>query len=109
MNKNFLCLCATVLVGAGSFAQSRQVDTLSVQQLDEVSVSDSRFELKRENSGKTVINITAEELNRNQGRNIAEIINTKSGIEIAGSRGREGTVYGNFARGGRGNQIFSSY
>jgi len=83
----------------------QQKDSLKLQELEEVVVSDSRFSLKRENSGKTVIKITSKELEQNQGKSIAAIINTKSGIEIAGSRGREGAVLGVFARGGRGRQV----
>ena len=105
MNKKILSIGAAVLVSAGLAAQEMQNDSIDIQQLDEVVVSDSRFELKRENSGKTIIKINAEELQHNQGRSLAEIINTKSGIEIAGSRGREGTILGVFARGGRGRQV----
>lgn len=104
MKKNYLGLCTAFLVGTVLSAQELQKDSVNVQQLDEVVVSDSRFQLKRENSGKTVIKITAEELERNQGKTIAEMINTKSGLEIAGSRGRDGSVFGVFARGGRGRQ-----
>ncbi|RIV34184.1 TonB-dependent receptor [Flagellimonas lutimaris] len=105
MKKNHLWLITALLAGKGIFAQNVQQDSLKVQQLDEVVVSDSKFELKRENSGKTVIKITAEEMQRNQGRTVAEIINAKSGIEIAGSRGRDGDVLGVYARGGRGRQV----
>jgi len=105
MKKNHLWLITALLAGKGVFAQNVPQDSLKLQQLDEVVVSDSKFELKRENSGKTVIKITTEELQRNQGRTVAEIINTKSGIEIAGSRGRDGAVLGTFARGGRGRQV----
>lgn len=113
MNKNFLGFCGAFLVFTGVTAQSfestqenkKQNDSTQIRNLDEVVVSDSRFALKRENSGKTVIKITAEELERNQGRNVSEIMNTKSGLEITGSRGREGSVFGVFARGGRGRQV----
>ncbi len=104
MKKNYLGLCTAVLAVTALSAQETQKDSVKVQQLDEVVVSDSRFQLKRENSGKTVIKISAEELERNQGRTIAELINTKSGLEITGSRGRDGSVFGVFARGGRGRQ-----
>lgn len=104
MKKSHLWLCAAVLAGKGLSAQDVQQDAIQIQQLQEVVVSDSRFELKRENSGKTVIKISAEELERNQGKTVAELINTKSGIEITGSRGRDGSVFGVFARGGRGRQ-----
>lgn len=105
MKKNHFWLIAALLAGKGLFAQNQQQDTLKVHQLDEVVVSDSKFELKRENSGKMVIKITAEELERNQGRTVAEVINAKSGIEITGSRGRDGDVLGVYARGGRGRQV----
>ncbi len=100
------------MVCTSMFAQSldttrnlQEKDTMRLQELDEVVVSDSRFRIKRENSGKTVIKISAEELERNQGKSIAEIINTKSGIEIAGSRGQQGSVLGVYSRGGRGRQV----
>lgn len=105
MKKSYLWVCAAILAGKGLSAQQQQKDSIPLQALQEVVVSDSKFELKRENSGKTVIKITAKELEQNQGRTVAEIINTKSGIEIAGSRGRDGDVLGVFARGGRGKQV----
>ncbi|SNZ00581.1 TonB-dependent receptor plug domain-containing protein [Flagellimonas pacifica] len=104
MKKNYVLLCAALVAGQGISAQESQQDPVEVQQLQEVVVSDSRFQLKRENSGKTVIKISTEELERSQGKTISEIINTKSGIEITGSRGRDGSVFGVFARGGRGRQ-----
>ena len=95
-----LCLGFS-LVG---FAQ-QQIDSTKVEQLGEVVISDSRFELKRENSGKTVIKISQQELEKNQGRTISELINTKSGIEINGSRGVEGQNLGTFVRGGNNRQV----
>lgn len=105
MTKNQCWLLAALLAGQAVLAQVTTQDGVELQQLDEVIVSDSKFELKRENSGKTVIKIGAEELRRNQGRTVAQIINAKSGIEIAGSRGRDGDVLGVYARGGRGKQV----
>jgi vitamin B12 transporter len=80
-------------------------DSANIQQLDEVVVSDSRFKLKRENSGKTVIKISAEELAVNQGRSIAELINTKSGIEVNGTRSFAGQNVSVFTRGGNNRQV----
>ena len=56
-----------------SFAQ-QPIDSVKVQQLDEVVITDSRFELKRENSGKTVIKISKKEIEKNQGKTISELI-----------------------------------
>ncbi|MGB5498583.1 MAG: TonB-dependent receptor plug domain-containing protein [Maribacter sp.] len=105
MYKTILGISVAVLLMSSVKGQEQKKDSIKTQILNEVVVSDSRFELKRENSGKTIIKINAEELQHNQGRSLAEIINKKSGIEIAGSRGREGTILGVFARGGRGRQV----
>lgn len=83
----------------------QEPDSLVYQALDEIVVSDSRFNLKRENSGKTVITINSTELRNNLGRSVTEIINDKSGIEISGSRGHSGAIPGVFVRGGRGRQV----
>lgn len=97
-----LCACLVLL----SYLNGQQDEsTIELQELKEVVVTDSRFELRRENSGKMVIRIDSLELRQNQGRSVAEIINQKSGFEIAGSRTRQGEVLGVFARGGRGRQV----
>ena len=80
-------------------------DSVEIQQLDEVVVSDSRFPLKREQSGKTIINLDREYLDQFPGASVARILNSQSGFEISGSRGRPGEVLGVFARGGRGRQV----
>ncbi|MDG1728634.1 MAG: TonB-dependent receptor [Algibacter sp.] len=95
-----LCLGFS-LVG---FAQ-QQIDSTKVEQLDEVVISDSRFKLKRENSGKTVIKISNQELVQNSGRTLSEIINTKSGITINGAYGQAGSVLSTYVRGGQNRQV----
>ena len=103
--KNYLLWpVVTVLLCAKVGAQQEQ-DSTKMLQLDEVVVSDSRFELKRENSGKTVITISQKELEQNQGRSVAEIINTKSGIEINGTRSYAGQNLSTFVRGGNNRQV----
>jgi len=97
--------CVLTFIGTSILAQNGVQDSTKVQELDEVVVSDTRFPIRREQSGKTVIKIGYEELSKNQGRTLPEIINTKSGIEISGSRGRPGEILGAFVRGGRGKQV----
>ena len=106
MSRKYLALLACTILTYQNYGQEEDNDNdFQLQELDEVVVSDSRFELKRENSGKTVIKITPEDLELNPGKSLAEIINVQSGLEIAGSRGRFGEVLGVFARGGRGRQV----
>ncbi|WP_339837766.1 TonB-dependent receptor [uncultured Maribacter sp.] len=104
MKNYFLWPTVTVLLCAKVGAQQQQ-DSINPLQLDEVVVSDSRFELKRENSGKTVISISQKELEQNQGRSVAEIINTKSGIEINGTRSYAGQNLSAYVRGGNNRQV----
>ncbi len=87
------------------FAQEQNVDSTKVEQLDEVVITDSRFALKRENSGKTVIKISKQDIERNQGRTVSELINAQSGIEINGSRSNAGQNLGVYVRGGRNRQV----
>ena len=80
-------------------------DSAVVRQLDEVVVTDTRFPLKREQSGKTVIRLEREDLRRYSGQSLAQVLNQLSGFEVSGSRGRPGEILGVFARGGRGRQV----
>jgi vitamin B12 transporter len=101
MKKTVLSVSALFLACTAVFAQQQD----NSEQLDEVVISDSRHALKRENSGKTVITISSEEIKKNQGRTVAEVINTKSGIEIVGSRSNAGQNLSYFVRGGNNRQV----
>jgi len=94
-----------VLGTINAIAQEFQLDTTKVHRLEEVVITDSRFPLKPQHSGKNVILITADELEHNQTRNLAEIINTKSGIEINGSRSNAGQNLSTYVRGGTNRQV----
>ena len=98
-----LCMLAVAAVSA---QQKNPVsEKEQVVNLNEVVVSDSRFELKRENSGKTVINITREVLEKQQGNSLVTIINAYSGIEINGSRSNAGQNLNYYIRGGNNRQV----
>ncbi|MBC8756834.1 TonB-dependent receptor [Kordia sp. YSTF-M3] len=101
MKKTVLSVSALLLACTSVFAQEQDKN----EQLDEVVISDSRHALKRENSGKTVISISSEEIKKNQGKTVAEVINTKSGIEILGSRSNAGQNLSYFVRGGNNRQV----
>ncbi|XLS27875.1 TonB-dependent receptor plug domain-containing protein [Flavobacteriaceae bacterium M23B6Z8] len=105
MNKRSISLCAFALLCTTIFAQETQEQDRKPEELEEVVVTDSRFELKRENSGKTVIQITPEEIQQNQGRSLAQLINAKSGFEINGSRSNAGQPLSYFVRGGNNRQV----
>ncbi|MBL7473143.1 TonB-dependent receptor plug domain-containing protein [Robertkochia sediminum] len=98
-------LCLLAVSAAWGQENTPEEQAKKIVDLDEVVVSDSRFELKRENSGKTVISITGEELERQQGNSLATIINRYSGIEINGSRSNAGQNLNYYVRGGNNRQV----
>ncbi|WP_445385294.1 TonB-dependent receptor plug domain-containing protein [Robiginitalea sp. IMCC44478] len=99
-------LLAAVALLMGILVRAQQTqDSVPVQQLEGVVVSDSRFPLERGQSGKTVISLQRDYLDQFPGVSVARILNNQSGFEISGSRGRPGEVLGVFARGGRGRQV----
>ena len=102
MKKYLFGLMGSAFCSVSLLAQDVQNDSIK---LEEVVVSDSRFALKRENSGKTVIKITAEELERSQGQTVAEIIGRQTGIIVNGSRSNAGQNISVFARGGNNRQV----
>lgn len=86
------------------FAQ-QQTDSLKVERLDEVVITDSKFKLKRKNSGKVITKITQKDLQHAQGKTIAQIINETAGIEINGTKSNAAQNLSYFVRGGRNRQV----
>ena len=99
MNTKNYVFAASLLACFSGFAQQQP------EELDEVVVTDSKTPLKRENSGKVVVKITRAELEQNQGKSLAEIINSVSGMEINGSRSNAGQNLSYFVRGGNNRQV----
>lgn len=85
-------------------AQNSDVEP-ETQSLSEVVIIDSRFDLKRQNSGKVVAKITEEELAKTPGQTLPAVIGRISGIEITGTRGNSGQNLGYYVRGGRNRQV----
>jgi vitamin B12 transporter len=100
MNKKITWVSAFVLASLGVFAQEND----SIRNLDEVVISDSKFALPKEKSGKVVVKITAEDLKKKQGQSLSAILSTVAGLEINGNQSRNGKDLGYFIRGGRNHQ-----
>ncbi|MGB8703655.1 MAG: TonB-dependent receptor plug domain-containing protein, partial [Gillisia sp.] len=100
LNKIFFC--AALFLG---FSQTFAQQDTTVHALEEVVLIDSKFKLKRENSGKVVTKITAKELQNHLGQSLPEVLNSVSGIEISGARSSQGQNLGFYVRGGRNRQV----
>jgi vitamin B12 transporter len=105
MNKKIVRISALfVLMASSVFAQEK--DTLvSKNQLDEVVISDSKFALAKEKSGKVITKITSEDLKMKEGQSVAVILNSVAGIEINGGQSAAGKNLGYYIRGGKSNQV----
>ena len=79
-----------IFVGVIAFALTLQtqaqsvIDSLKVQQLEEVFLSDSKTNLQSQYSGKIVKKITQKQLESMQGLNLTNIIDRIVGIELSG-------------------------
>ena len=104
MNKK-VCVIGVFCTLISTFGFSQQDEKTKTEQLNEVVVTNSRFEIKKEDSGKIITKITQDELQQLQGKSIAEIINTTVGIEINGTKSNAGQNLSYFVRGGRNRQV----
>lgn len=87
-------------------AWSQQKDSISVSTpLKEVVISDSKFALAKEKSGKVITQITAEDLKNKWGQSMATVLNSVAGIEINGDQSAAGKNLGYYIRGGKNNQV----
>ncbi len=100
--KNLLGLVFTLQLITPLFAQKEEE---KVNELEEVVVSDSKFQLSRSNSGKVITKISSETLEKSQGKSVAEVINMVSGIHINGATNYAGQDLGVYVRGGRNRQV----
>ena len=88
-------------------AQNQAVDstTVSTNYLDEVVVTDSRFALKRSQSGKTVVKIKQEESQQFSGLGLGVLLSTHLGIDVIGKNLYSGQNTTISIRGGRNRQV----
>ena len=107
MNKKpwILGLLSAVSISIAAQDSQNVQDSLGVQQLREVVVTATKFPVKKENSGKVITKINQQELQQLQGKSVAEIINSYSGIEINGTKSNAGQNLAYYVRGGRNRQV----
>ena len=87
------------------FAQDKKLDSINTNYLDEVVVIDSRFELKRSQSGKSVIKIKSDEIQRFSGLGLGVLLSSRMGIDVIGKNLYSGANPTVSIRGGRNRQV----
>ncbi|MFV0247979.1 MAG: TonB-dependent receptor plug domain-containing protein [Tenacibaculum sp.] len=97
--------CFSVLTAFLTYCLNAQVDNEKDIILDDVVISDSKFKLKRENSGKLIHKITRKTIEQNSTKGIADLINTVAGVEINGNSSSFGSILSVFVRGGVSKEV----
>ena len=102
MNKKSISL--GVLALATFFSYAQKSDTLKINNLKVVVVSDTKFAQSKEKSGKIIEVITAQDLDAKKGQNLANVLSQVAGVEINGNQSFGGKNLGYYIRGGRNRQ-----
>ena len=103
MNKKSIALAIFSL--ASLCIQAQKKDTLQGKTLQEVVISDSKFYLPKEKSGKIISVITASDLEKKSSESLAQVLNSVVGIELNGANSVVGKNLGYYVRGGKNNQV----
>ncbi|GAB3659258.1 ligand-gated channel protein [Echinicola sediminis] len=105
MNKKFVPFnimrgkYATALLVAGLSCYSSAILAQETQELKEVVVTGTKFEIPVEKSGKTIYKLDVKAIERNAGKTVADLLNEVPGIQIDGNFGSPGTNISYFVRG----------
>jgi vitamin B12 transporter len=105
MNNKIVRISALfVLMTACAYAQKKDTIVSKIQ-LDEVVISDSKFALPKEKSGKVITKISSSDLKKRSGESIATVLNSIAGVQINGSQSVAGKNLGYYIRGGKNKQV----
>ena len=85
--------------------QNSETVTATNVSLEEVVVSDSRFALKRSQSGKTVVKISSKEIEKFSGLGLGALLSSHLGIDVIGRNLHSGQNPTLSIRGGRNRQV----
>lgn len=92
-------------VSTNLFAQKKQKQKEKVETLKEVVITATKFDLKKENTGKVIHVISQKQLQQNAGKSIIEILNTIAGIDVRGVNTNLTEPRSINIRGGRSRQV----
>ncbi len=86
-----------LLSGSAVFAQKK--DTIQTKVLDEVVVTANKLEQKQSTTGKVITVITKAQIEKSNGKTVAQLLNEQAGITINGALNNAGAVQTVYMRG----------
>jgi len=102
MSKKLITL-SVCLIATMSFVFGQQKDSLQksskASQLEDVIVTANKIEQKQNGTSKVITVITAAQIQQNEGRTIAQVLNEQAGLSLPGALSNLGTVPSIYMRG----------
>ena len=107
MKKQFIIVGALAcsIVSTSLYAQKSPTQKKGIETLQEIVITATKFNLKKENTGKVIHVITQKELQQNAGKTVIEILNTIAGIDVKGVNANASEPRSINIRGGRSRQV----
>ncbi len=104
MNKKTACIgvIATLIT---AFVSAQEQDSIPTEILKEIVVSDTKFAMSKEKSGKIIEVISSKDLEQKKGQSLATILSQVAGVEVNGNQSFGGKNVGLYIRGGRNRQV----
>lgn len=88
-----------MLLASGQVAWAQEAGDTSRRQLDQVVVTATKYPVKQSQTGKVVIVVTHEELEKAAGKALGEVLSEQAGITVSGALNDPGTNQSIFIRG----------
>ncbi|MDY0779661.1 TonB-dependent receptor plug domain-containing protein [Tenacibaculum sp. IB213877] len=103
MKKQFVIVSALACLFATAKISAQEAE--KQEELDEIVISATKFNLKKENTAKVIHKITQEDLKNNAGKSVIDVINNVVGVEIKGVNTNSTEPRSTYIRGGRSRQV----
>ena len=91
----------SLLAYSQSSIQNQFTEIADTVKLQEVVITGTRFEIPIEKSGKTIYKLSADDIQKNAGKTISDLLNEVPGIQVEGNFSSPGTNISIYSRGGR--------
>jgi vitamin B12 transporter len=94
-------LLISLFLGVNIWAQNLD----SIQSLDEVLITSTKYPIAKKYSGKIIAKITSDELAQNPSKTVAQLLDEISGMEINGAKSTAGKNQAAYIQGGKAGQV----
>ena len=102
ITKKWYAIVITTVISLNGFAQQKKD---SIEQLDEIIITATKFEQTKQKTANVVYTISQQEIQRYQGWTVLDVLNTVVGVEIKGVNTNYSEPRSLLVRGGRSRQV----